>query len=63
MVRHMPAPSLKNYVHRYKLDKALLEKHPEQRELLEKRIARHEKDIVAYVTSERFENALNHLNL
>lgn len=63
MVRHMPAPMLKNYVYRYKTDKARLEKHPEQRELLERRIARHEKDIVAYVTSEHFENALNNLHL
>ena len=63
MVRHMPAPMLKTYVYRYKTDKALLEKHPEQRELLERRIARHEKDIVAYVTSEHFENALNNLQL
>lgn len=54
---------LKNYVARYKLDKKLLEKHPEQKELLEKRIARHERDIVAYVTSEKFECVLNNLNL
>lgn len=63
MKRHIPMPTLKNYVARYKMDKELLEKHPEQRELLEKRIAEHEKDIVAYVTSERFECALNNLNL
>ena len=63
MKRHMLAPTLKNYVARYKTDKELLEKHPEQRRLLEKRIAKHEKDIVAYVTSERFEYVLNHFNL
>ena len=63
MKRHMLAPTLKNYVTRYKTDKELLEKHPEQRRLLEKRIAKHEKDIIAYVTSERFEYALNHFNL
>ena len=63
MKRHMLAPTLKNYVARYKMDKELWEKHPEQRRLLEKRIAKHEKDIVAYVTSERFEYVLNKFNL
>ena len=58
-------PKLKNYVARYKTDKRLLEVYTEgkNRELLEKRIARHEKDIVAYVTSEKFENVLNHLDI
>lgn len=56
-------PKLKNYVARYKIDKRLLEKHPEHKELLERKIKRHEKDIVAYVTSEKFECALNNLNL
>lgn len=56
---------MKNYVARYKMDKKLLEKYTdgEERELLEKKIARHERDIIAYVTSERFEYALNNLNL
>lgn len=62
-MRRFPMPTLKNYVARYKKDKELLEKHPEHKELLEKRIARHEKDIVAYVTSKGFEYALNNLNL
>lgn len=61
--RQLPKPTLKNYVERYKIDKKLLEKYPTQRELLEKRIKRHEKDIVAYVTSESFERALNKFNL
>lgn len=63
MRRYIPTPTLKNYVARYKMDKKLLEKHPEHRELLEKRIKRHEKDIIEYVTSDRFECALNNLNL
>ena len=62
-MNRLPKPTLKNYVARYKMDKELLEKYPENKELLEKRIARHEKDIVAYVTSERFECVLNNLNL
>ena len=59
----MPIPKLKHYVARYKMDKKLLEEHPEHKELLEKRIKRHEEDIVAYVTSKGFECALNNLNL
>ena len=56
-------PTLKNLVTRYKMDKELLEKHPENKDLLERRIERHKNDIVNYVTSERFECALNNLNL
>ena len=55
--------TLKKYIARYKIDKKLLEKHPEHKELLEKRIKRHEQDILAYVTSEKFEYALNAFNL
>ena len=62
-MNRLPTPTLKNYVARYKMDKKLLEKHPEHKELLEKRIKRHEQDIVAYVTNERFEYVLNNLNL
>lgn len=58
-----PKPTLKNYVARYKLDKKLLEKHPEQKEFIERRIKRHEQDIIAYVTSESFESILKNLNL
>ena len=62
----MTKPTLKNYIARYKMDKQLLEKYPgntKERELLNKRILKHEKDIIAYVTSEKFEYALNNLNL
>lgn len=62
-IRNLPPPTLKNYVARYKLDKELLEKHPENRELLERRIERHKQDIVDYVTSKRFETQLEYLNL
>ena len=62
-MNRLPSPMLKHYVARYKMDKKLLEKHPEHKELLEKRIKRHEQDIVAYVTSEHFECALNNLHL
>jgi hypothetical protein len=65
MRKYMPKPTLKNYVARYKTDKRLLETYTDgkERELLEKRIARHERDIIAYVTSERFEYVLNHLDI
>lgn len=56
-------PTLKNLVARYKMDKSLLERHPEQKDLLEHRIERHKTDIVNYVSSKRFECALNNLNL
>lgn len=54
---------LRHLVARYKIDKELLEKHPEHKELLEKRIERHKKDIVEYVTSSKFEYALKSFNL
>lgn len=62
-IRNLSPTTLKHYVARYKLDKKLLEKYPENKELLEKRIERHKQDIVDYVTSKSFECALNNLNL
>lgn len=66
MRKYMPTPMLKHYVARYRKDTELLEKHkdnPENKALLERRIKRHEQDIIAYVTSDSFECALNNLNL
>lgn len=54
---------LKHLVARYKIDKILLEKYPEHKVLLEKRIKQHEKDIVNYVTSTSFQSKLNLLKL
>lgn len=54
---------LKHLVARYKMDKMLLDKHPEHKELLEKRIKQHEKDIVNYVTNTSFQSRLNSLTL
>ena len=59
----MNQPTLENLVNRLKLDKELLEKHPENKELLEKRIKQHKEDITNYVTSERFLYALKVFNL
>ena len=61
-MRQMPV-TLKTYVSRYKYDKDLLSKHPENKELLERRIREHEKAIIEYVTSDRFQIALDSLNL
>ena len=59
----MKEPTLKNYVTRYKTDKELLKKHPENKEMLEKRIKKHEKDIIDYVMSEQFECMLGVIGL
>lgn len=59
----MNQPTLENLVNRLKLDKELLEKHPDNKELLEKRIKQHKDDIANYVTSERFLYALKVFNL
>ena len=63
MIRDKRTPSLKHYVARYKFYKEMLENYPEQKELLERKIAMCEKDIIAYVTSKSFECALNNLSL
>lgn len=54
---------LKHLVARYRMDKILLEKYPEKKMLLGKRIKQHEKDIVNYVTSTSFQSKLNLLKL
>ena len=60
---YMPTPpTLKNYVARYITDKRLLKEHPEHKDLLEKRIKRHEQDIIAYVTSDNFQHILDKYN-
>ncbi len=59
----MNQPTLEDLVNRLKLDKELLEKNPENKELLEKRIKQHKEDIANYVTSDRFSYALMVLNL
>ena len=60
---NMESVMLKHLVARYRMDKILLEKHPEKKMLLEKRIKQHEKDIVDYVTSDSFHAQLNLLTL
>ena len=59
----MNHPTLEDLVNWLKLDKELLEKHSENKELLEKRIKQHKEDIANYVTSDRFSYALRVLNL
>lgn len=55
--------TLKNYVARYKLNKRLLNKHPEHKEMLEKIIRQNERDIIDYVISDKFQMQLDNLNL
>ena len=67
-MKHLPEPTLKHYVARYKLDKKILDRmiqnnETENRELFEERIKRHERDIINYVTSDRFEEKLKYLIL
>lgn len=59
----MERVTLKHLVARYKPDKEFLQKHPENRELLEKRIRRHEKNIAEYVNSDSFQMVLNCYNI
>ncbi len=61
-MRQMPV-TLKTYVARYKYDNDLLSKYPENKELLMRRIKEHEKAIIEYVISDRFQIALDSLNL
>lgn len=56
----VPTPRLKHLVYRLKADTRLLAKHPEHKAMLEKRIERHKRDIIDYVTSSRFESFLDH---
>lgn len=63
MLHKIPEPTLETFVTRYNKDMKLLESHPEQKELLERRIERHKQDIIDYVTSKRFESKLKYLNL
>lgn len=54
---------LKDLVYRLKLDTELLEKHPEKKELLKRRIKRYKDDIANYVASKSFSHALGAFNL
>ena len=60
---NMERVTLKYLVARYKQDKEFLQTYPENRELLEKRIRRHEKDIAEYVSSDSFQMILNCYNM
>ena len=60
---NMKNVTLKNLVERYKRDKEFLQTHPENRELLEKRIKRHEMDIIEYVSQDSFQTILNRYDI
>ena len=59
----MIEPTLKNYIERYRVSKELLKAHPENKDLLERKIKEAERDIVAYVTTDDFIEKLESLNL
>ena len=56
-------PTLKNYIHRVRLWRKLIEKHPEREGLLKRKIKETEKIIVEYVTSDSFAQRIEHINL
>ena len=67
-MKYLPEPTLRHYIARYKLDKKILNRmiqnnETENRKLIEERIKRHERDIIEYVTTKRFEEQLKYLNL
>ena len=59
----MNKPDLKNLITSYEANKSFLEKHPDAKEIVEKHLQDIQKDIIEYVTSERFKEALKYLNL
>lgn len=63
MINRLRQPTLENYIYRYRLNKEMLERHLEHRELLQRQIDRAEKAIIEYVTSDSFVERLKYLNL
>lgn len=63
MINRLRQPTLENYIYRYRLNKEMLKRHPEHRELLQRQIDRAEKAIIEYVTSDSFVERLKYLNL
>lgn len=63
MINRLRQSTLENYIYRYRLNKEMLEQHPEHRELLQRQIDRAEKAIIEYVTSDSFVERLKYLNL
>lgn len=63
MINRLRQPTLENYIYMYRLNKEMLERHPEHRELLQRQIDRAEKAIIEYVTSDSFVERLKYLNL
>ena len=54
---------LEHLVNRYKMHNELLTKHPENKEMLERKIRETEHDIAEYVSTPRFREALNAFSL
>lgn len=56
-------PTIKNYIDRYRLNTYLLSKHPEQKELLERKIKESGQKIIEYFTSDNFVERMKYINI
>jgi hypothetical protein len=56
-------PTIKNYIERYRINKRLLNNHPEQAQLLEKKIKEAEQKIIEYFTSDNFVERMKYINI
>lgn len=56
----MNEPVLKNLITKYEAYEDYVKKHPDRKENVEKHFQRIERDIIEYVTSERFKEALKY---
>lgn len=54
---------LHHLLYRFTCDTKLRDAHPEHKELFDRRITRHKKDILEYVTSDEFISTANSLKL
>lgn len=59
----IPEPTIKNYIERYRINKRLLENHPEQWKILEPRIKESENKIIEYFTSDSFVERMTYINI
>lgn len=58
-----PNPKLINLIYRYKYDKKLLSKFPEQSEMLQRKINEDINTILEYITDESFTKSIQNLNI
>jgi hypothetical protein len=63
MINRHSEPTIENYIERYRINKRLLENHPECSELLERKIKEAEIKIVEYFTSDNFVERMKYINI